>query len=433
MGEVIIIGAGITGLSCAWRLRRLGIEPLVLESSSHAGGVIRSERIGEFLIERGPNSLLPTSETFTILDEAGLTSQIIEGDPKAPRYICLNGSLKKAPFEPMTFGGLLRAAAEPFIRSKSPKDESVSNFFVRRFGQQAQDRLVAPFVTGIYAGNTRELSMAATFPKLTAMERQYGSVVLGMMKSPRPKSARRGRTCSFVDGMGALPRRLASDANIIYECGKVTVDRDLNVDRQGGRTKAGAVIITAPTYRAVGIVEQSLPHVGRILENATYAPMISVTSFIADDAFPHPLHGFGFLVPRSEKLHILGTLFSSALFSGRAPEGKQLLTSFIGGAHEPEAIQWSDERVWETVQKELQTVLKTSRAPELIAITRYTHAIPQYKIGQEHWVAALKGELTCAPGLFFGGNYMEGISVASCIETGERIARETAAFMSSAS
>jgi oxygen-dependent protoporphyrinogen oxidase len=150
-----------------------------------------------------------------------------------------------------------------------------------------------------------------------------------------------------------------------------------------------------------------------------------------DSAFPKPLRGFGFLVPRSEKIHILGTLFSSALFPGRAPADRQLLTSFIGGAFEPSAVDWTDTRLWETASAELRAVLKTSADPQLVRIIRRHHAIPQYRIGHEHWVAALRDELECAPGLFLAGNYMDGVSVASCIETGERIARRVADYVRS--
>ena len=138
-------------------------------------------------------------------------------------------------------------------------------------------------------------------------------------------------------------------------------------------------------------------------------------------------------MPRSEKLHLLGTLFRSALFPARALKGRQLLTSFIRGAHEREAVNWTENRIWDVVRTELQSILGTSAPPEPIDITRHTHAIPQYKIGHEHWTAALKNELKLTPGLFLAGNYMDGVAVGSCIETGERIAREVAAFIGSKS
>jgi len=420
MADVIIIGAGITGLACGWRLKRLGIDAQILESSNRPGGVIESERVGDYLIERGPNSLLPSAENFQLLDESGLTNAIMEGDPRAPRYVYIGKSLRTVPFGPLTIGGLLRAVAEPFIRSRSTPDESIHDFFTRRIGREAEERLVSPFVTGIYAGDTRQLSMAATFPKFTEMERQHGSLVVGMMKSRKPKGTRRGHTCSFMDGMESLPRRLAKDLDIVYNVEETVLSRNL---------PAKAVVVTTPAHSAIKLIESALPQVAAVLKQVEYAPMVIATTSISDSAFPKPLRGFGFLVPRTEKLHLLGTLFSSALFSGRAPRGTQLLTSFIGGALEREALDWPDDRVSEVVRTELHTILKTSAPPELLRIVRRTHAIPQYKIGHERLISALKNEIRSIPGLFLAGNYTDGVSVSACMETGERIARETAAFL----
>src|SRR5262249_16021127 len=163
---------------------------------NHIGGVIRSERVGEYLIEHGPNSLLPLSENFSLLDETGLTAQLIEGDRRAPRYVCIDRRLRKIPFGPLTSRALFRPPAEPFVRSKSKSDESIHDFFTRRFGDEVERRLVSPFVTGIYAGNTRDLSMSAAFPRLVELERRHGSLILGMMKSRKPKGTRKGHTCS---------------------------------------------------------------------------------------------------------------------------------------------------------------------------------------------------------------------------------------------
>jgi len=429
MTDVIIVGAGITGLTCAWRLKRLGIETQVLERFSRPGGVIETERAGEYLIEKGPNTLLPSSDNFPLLDESGLTTAIVEGDRRAPRYICVNGTLRKAPFGPMTAAGLMRAAAEPFVRSRSPVAESIHDFFVRRTGNEAEERLVSPFVTGIYAGNTRELSMAATFPKLVDMERRHGSLVLGMMKSRKPKGVRRGHTCSFAAGMETLPRRLAAGLDVSYNTNEVEIAASLQVRWAGRQATPKALVITIPAYAAAQIVAQLLPDAAGMLSRVDYAPMVIATTSIADKSLPDPLRGFGFLVPRSEKLHLLGTLFSSALFPGRAPHGRQLLTSFVGGSFEPDAIGWPDERIWETVQGELQKVLKASSPPEPLRIVRRTHAIPQYKIGHEQLVVSLKNEIRKIPGLFLAGNYIDGVSVSACMEAGERTARDVAAFL----
>ncbi len=428
---VIVIGAGITGLSCAWRLKKLGIDALVLESSPRAGGVIQSERVGEYLIEHGPNSLLPLSENFGLLDETGLTEQLIEGDRRAPRYVCIGGSLRKVPLGPMTITGVVRATAEPFVRSQSAPDESIHDFFVRRFGKQTEQRLVSPFVTGIYAGNTRELSMSAAFPKLVELERQHGSLILGMLTSRKPKATRKGHTCSFAEGMETLPRRLAAECDIALNATSIVLEPDLTVRWNDQRARPKAVVITVPAPQAAELLRNRIPAAADLLNRMDYAPMVIATTSIADSAFKQPLRGFGFLVPRTEKLHLLGTLFSSALFPGRAPAGRQLLTSFIGGALERAAIDWPDDRVWEIVRSELQTVLKTSSTPEPMRIVRRPRALPQYKIGHGKLSESIKLEVRASPGVFLAGNYMDGIAVGACIETGERTAREVAAFVGS--
>jgi oxygen-dependent protoporphyrinogen oxidase len=419
MTEVLIIGAGITGLSCAWRLKRLGIETLVVEASKRAGGVIQSERTGGYLIEHGPNSFLPSPETFPLLDESGLSNRVVEGDRHAPRYICINRSLRKAPLGPMSIPGLMRAVAEPFIFSKSPADESIHDFVARRFGREAEERLASPFVTGIYAGNTRNVVMAATFPSFVEMERRYGSVMIGMLKTRKPKGTRTGHTSSFDEGMETLPRTLASELQIQYACG------DIDIENTGAR----ATVVTIPAYRAGPLLRGKYPTIAGLLEKVDYAPMVIALATLADSALPKPLRGFGFLVPRTERLHLLGTLFSSALFPGRAPAGRQLLTSFLGGALERDVIDWDDDRIWNIVRTELRQVLRTSEAPRPLRLIRRIHAIPQYNIGHKRWAAAVKMELASTTGLFLAGSYREGVSVSSCIETGERTARDVAAYL----
>src|SRR5215471_14396102 len=184
MPEVIIIGAGISGLSCAWTLKRLGIEAVVLERTARPGGVIRTEKTNGYQIEWGPSSIQPAAAALKLVDEAGLWDDLLPPDPHAPRYIYLNGRLRKFPFGPFSFRGIARILSEPFIRSKSPQNESLRDFIVRRFGAQAHDRLVGPlFGSGIYATDTKQLSVRAVLPRMVEMEQQYGSLTAAMLRS----------------------------------------------------------------------------------------------------------------------------------------------------------------------------------------------------------------------------------------------------------
>src|ERR1700688_288034 len=171
MSDVIIIGAGISGLSCAWRLKQLGIDAVVLEAGQRAGGVIRTEKIDGYQVEWGPNSFQPTPPILRLIHEAGLWDDLLGPAPNAPRFVYLDGKLRKFPFGPLTAGGMMRILREPFVGSKSRQDESVRDFFVRRFGTQLHDRLVAPMLTGIYAGHSAKLSIAGVVPKMLATER----------------------------------------------------------------------------------------------------------------------------------------------------------------------------------------------------------------------------------------------------------------------
>lgn len=424
MSDVIIIGAGISGLSCAWTLKKLGIESVVLEESPRPGGVIKSEKINGYQIEWGPNALQSAPAALQLTDESGLWDDILTPTPNAPRFVFWDGRLRKVPFGPLTTSGILRAIREPFVRSKSPGNESVRDFFIRRVGRQVHDRLVGPAVTGIFAGDTAKLSMAAVFPKILEMERQHGSLAsaflqsLGSRKKPaesglsRPKP--KGSVFSFSDGLETLPRRLADQLNIQYNV------KDARLDM------APITVVAAPAAAASRLFEAKNKELSALLGRVEYAPMVIAAASIPDYGFKQPLNGFGFLVPRNQGLRILGALFSSALFPGRAPNGRELLTCFMGGDFEPETLDWPDMRIWETVCPELKAALESSEMPEPIALFRQRRAIPQFHIGHEQWVHAVQDELKKTPGLFLASNYLEGVSVPACIENGNRTAQAIA-------
>ena len=424
--DAVVVGAGITGLACAYRLQKLGVETLVLESGDRIGGVIRSERIDGHLVEWGPGSLLPTTHTFGLLSEIGLDTELEEANPKSPRYIVVNGRLRAIPLGPLSFGGILRATAEPLVRSKSSGDESVASFFRRRFGSQVHDRMVAPFVTGIFAGNTEKLSVGAVFPKILEIEREYGSVVWGMLgRRPKDKAARprRSTISSFPEGLETLPRRMAQNLKIQTGCSGIRIGKDV---------QAKATVLAVPAFRAAEILAEMYPELAAMLGAIDYAPIVVATTSMPVRGLSTPLRGFGFLVPQSERLVMLGTVFNSLLFSGRAPEDRLLFTSFLGGVSRPEVFDWPDERVWDSVCSELKRVLKTSIQPEPLAIFRHRRAIPQYNVGHRQRVETIAAELSRIPGLFLTGNFLHGVSVPACMEHGDNTATAVSEFLRSA-
>jgi oxygen-dependent protoporphyrinogen oxidase len=214
-----------------------------------------------------------------------------------------------------------------------------------------------------------------------------------------------------------LPKRLAEQLNIQYN-----VD-----DARIGDTAVS--VVTVPSFRAAALFADRNTALAALLQSVQYAPMVIAAVSLPDHSFDKPLQGFGFLVPRGQGLHLLGSLFSSALFVDRAPKGRELLTCFVGGAFEPDAVDWPDERVWEIVCAEIKLALHTSELPRPVALFRQKHAIPQYNIGHEQWVGSVKEELKRTPGVFLTGNYLEGVSVPACIEQGGRTAHAVADYL----
>src|SRR5277367_3000938 len=235
--QVAVIGAGISGLACAYRLQQLGLDVTVFEANDCAGGMIDSVEKDGFLFEAGPQSFQGTPPLLALIRELGLEAQLQTADPRAPRYVLLHGRLRKIPMSPQALlvSTLLnpisrwKIASEPFKKSQPPtEEESVAAFVRRKFGHEILEYLVAPFVSGVYAGDPEKLSLKAAFPTLDEWEREYGSVLRGAMKSRPPKEQRTGAPplCSFTHGVAALPRAIAAKIadGLHYNAHAVSVD-----------------------------------------------------------------------------------------------------------------------------------------------------------------------------------------------------------------
>src|SRR5579863_1865443 len=219
--RVAVIGAGISGLACAYRLQQSGVDVALLEASDHAGGLIGTIEKGGALFETGPQSFQGTDALLDLIRELGLEGELQKADPRAPRYVYLHGHLRKIPMSPQALltssllapGSRWKIATEAFKRSKPPsEEETVASFVRRKFGHEILEYLVAPFVSGVYAGDPEQLSLRAAFPSLEEWESQYGSVVRGAMKSRPPKGASKGPPplCSFLHGMATLTKAMAA-------------------------------------------------------------------------------------------------------------------------------------------------------------------------------------------------------------------------------
>jgi len=420
MTDVVVIGAGVSGLTCARRLHKAGLDVLVIESDSRPGGVVRSHTEEGYLVESGPNSILPTPDFVAEIEDAGLGDELVMAPPDSPRFIYVGGKIRRAPWvlSPLGIG---RALLEPFIPRGSEETESVEAFFTRRFGREVHDRLAAPFIGGVYAGDTRNVSLQAAFPRLQDLERQFGSVVMGMIRSKR--SGPRYGLSSFKRGMGTLPEGLARGLNIRFgsPASKLKVGWQVEFGDEGAQARV--VVLAVPSYVGSELLKSISPGMAELLGSVWYAPIVVAAMAVPMTEFSGSLKGFGFLVPRTEGIQVLGTLFNSSLFPGRSPDDHALLTSFIGGALLPEVVDWSDDRIWEVVSREVETVLSLQTgSSKPIRLFRQRRAIPQYPLGHSEWLSWVNTKINELPGLFLTGNYLEGVSVPASMEHGARTA-----------
>lgn len=462
---VVVIGAGISGLVCAYRLKTLGVDVALIEKSDRVGGVIQSERTEGFLIERGPNSSQGTEELIGLVEELGIIDQLVEGDPKAPAYVYFNKRLHQVPSGPVAFlktnllslAGKLRIFKEPFVPVlRSDQEESVGSFARRRIGPEAGERLVAPFVSGIYAGDAEELSVQAAFPLLATLETGYGGLFRGMFAKAREarrarKTAsavrnnaapKRRRLCSFREGMSVLPKALAMKLgeDLLTGCEELQIaDRGSGIEdqpqsarftvefeREGNRHQFACdrIVIAAPATAAAKLIRPISEQLAELLDEILYPPLAIVSLAYAQSAIATPLNGFGFLVPPGERMNILGCVWNSSLFKERAPGGKALVTVFIGGARNPDIVRLADGELVSMAHGELQRVLGISCDPQVVGITRYQRSIPQYNLGHFRRVQKIESLLGGLPGLHLIGNYLHGVSTGDCIKEADRVARE---------
>lgn len=449
----IVIGGGISGLVCAYQLQQAGIPVRLLEAGSRPGGVIATVERDGYRFDLGPQSFLSSEPLLALIDALGLKDQLLHADPRAPRYILVGGQLVPAPLAPPSLlktplfsaGTKWRLLTEIFRHTQPPeRDESIAAFVRRKFGAELLERLVGPFVSGIYAGDPEKLSLRAAFPKIHEFERQYGSVLRGAMKSRPAKGTPRAGLCSFREGMATLPRAISArlgDSLLLEtsvtglrrgtENGKPGVEVSIVRGQQHETLAASAVVIATPAHVASLLVRDSCDELAPLFSRIEYAPVAVVSTCYRREQFARPPDGFGFLVPRSEGLHVLGTVFNSSLFAGRAPEGIVCLTSFAGGATDPKFCERSDEDISRTVCAEVSRVLGISGEPVATNLQRYARALPQYNLGHTQTIQSLEKLVVTMPELFLAGNYLSGPSIGACVEQATRTAQQVRIYLAS--
>lgn len=446
-----MVGGGISGLVCAYALRKAGIGAEIIEASPRPGGVIRSVSRDGFLLELGPQSFSGTAPLRQLCSDLGISDQVLDAAARAPRYVLIDGALQPVPLSPPAFflsvlvGGSTKWALlrDIFGKTVPPEaDESVAAFVRRKFSAQLLDRLVGPFVSGIYAGDPEQLSVRSAFPQLFEAEKQSGSIIRGMMRLAKSKKGPRDRLTlqSFRNGNETLIQALATNLGPALRCG-VT----LTGIRKGGeetpgtshrflvdmKSQAGpetvvvdSLVLAVPANVASELLKPLNTGFESALGAIEYAPVAVVSLGYRKSDVGHSLDGFGFLVPRSQGLRTLGTVWNSSLFPGRAPDGHALLTSFVGGATDPQAATLSPAELAETVHREIAPLLSIQQAPVFPNVQIYKQALPQYNLGHGARLASLESARTQYSNLWLVGNYLRGPAIGSCVEQALSIAEE---------
>jgi oxygen-dependent protoporphyrinogen oxidase len=447
-GRVVVVGGGISGLAVARALLRSGsAEVCCLEAEARPGGNVRTEREGGFLLEWGPTAFLDNAPaTLDLARELGLETEVVRADPSARRrFVFRAGRLHRVPGGPFSLVGSgvlpwaskLRLLLEPFVpRRKDPGDESVFEFARRRIGTGAAEILVDAMVSGIYAGDARRLSLPACFPRMRELETEYGSLVRAMLAlvwSRRAKggpSGPSGTLTSFRGGLETLPRAIARELGPALRTGRKATGvghmgiRGFRVFLdEGAPLDAAAVVLACPAWNAAELVSSMDGSLASTLASIPSAPIAVVHLGFEEKALPERPAGFGFLAPRGEGLRILGALFASSIFPGRAPAGHVLLTAMVGGASDPSAVELPEADLVALARRDLATAMGIEAKPVLVRVFRHPRGIAQYTLGHLDRLAAIERLSSERPGLFFCGSSYRGVSLNSCIEEAPAIAR----------
>jgi len=440
-----VVGGGISGLVCAYALRKSGIDAQLVEASPRPGGVINSVSRDGFLLELGPQSFSGTAAIRKLSADLGISNELLQAPPHVPRYVLIDGKLQPAPLSPPAFflssmiNGATKWALLRDILGKSippDADESVAAFVRRKFSPQLLDRLVGPFVSGVYAGDPERLSVRSAFPTLYEAETASGSIVRGMMRIAKSKKGPRERPTlqTFRAGNETLVRALAKNLGpaLLTETKVHGISRQndgtfaLSLEKPDGTESVStkSLIFATPTDITGSLLSQLDASFASPLSSIEYAAVAVVSLGYRQQDVGHSLNGFGFLVPRSSGLRVLGSVWNSSLFPGRTPEGHALLTSFVGGATDPAATKSKPEELAALVHREISPVLSMKSDPVFSNVTIWPRALPQYNLGHGDRLSAIAKSCARFPGLWLTGNYLQGPAIGSCVEQALAIAEE---------
>jgi len=463
--RVVIVGGGITGLAAARHLRQhnADVDLTLIESADELGGKIRTQRADGFVIEGGPDSFLSYKPRgLGLCRELGLESRLHGTSGKVRRtYIMRGRKLHQLPegltgLIPSRFGpmlknplispfGKLRMGLEYLIPPRmTDEDESLQSFVSRRLGREVYERMIEPLMSGIYAGDGAQLSLAATFPNLRKAELDYGGLIKSMLAArskPTPKATQPAKRwpafLTLQSGLAEITEKIAAELNDVDVrlCTRVTSVKRIPWQTGYEVAIAGdnpvtvdAVILATPAFVTAELIGSLDAQAAAALRQIPYASTATVSVVYPLSQVPVPLDAHGYIVPRSEGRPVLACTWTSTKFPHRAPEGFALIRAFIGRAGQEDVLNRTDDELIQMVRDELRSVLGITAPPQMHYVFRWPMAMPQYTLGHLERVSAIESCSEALPGLFFAGAAYRGIGIPDCIASGEKTATQALAY-----
>lgn len=442
MKHVVVIGGGISGLAAAHGCAEQAPDSLritVLERQAEVGGKAITLHEDGWIVEAGPTGFLDNEPALDrLIEKTGLT-KLPADVAAARRFVVCNGRMREIHAHPLKFArsgilsplGMLRVVGETLIPARRDgDDESVWEFAARRLGEQAADRLIAPMVLGIFAGDAKRLSLPAAFPRMASLEREHGSLIRGMLalkksrKSHGGPSGPAGQLTSFAEGMSALPRALAANDRLDVRC-STTVESVVRLE--DGRFKvssnsesllADAVILAGEPWAMGSLIEESATELARELRGIFCPPVAVVALGYGEEALARVPRGFGALICRQEGYRILGCLWDTHLFPGRSPQKRLLVRTMLGGSTDPEVGDLDSEELIHIARSDMTRLFGWNLEPVFHKVIQWPRAIPQYELGHLGRLKRIDHELQQLPGLFLCGNALRGIAFGKAAAAG---------------
>lgn len=430
--KAIVIGAGISGLSCAYLLQKEGFEVTVLEKENYNGGKIRTIKENEYLVEAGPNGFLYSEDTMKFIDQTGFSHNIIEAKQSSNRKFIYDGKLYEIPQKQqkllfdnfLSIKSKLALLKEPFVKP-NPDDETVAEFVIRRLSKEFLDKLIGPMSLGIYAANPYTMSITSNFKRIKEIELTYGSLIKGLVKLMSQKKATASsasgqlskRLYSFKDGMQSFIDYLSQSLNVLNGYNVVSIEKTSKyiIYTDSHKLDADIVVLAVPAFEVAKIIESLDNKLSQHLFNIPYSPIVLTALAFSKKFANSTVESYGYLFDLNKINSVIGVLFDSSIFDYRSSKNSFLVRMFLGGALRQEIIQKNNLELLQCAIKELQRSAKIFAPFEYYKIIKYKKAIPQYLLNHKEIIKAIQTFESKNPGIYFAGNAFYGVGFNDCI------------------